>query len=126
MESNQYQKVVTISYLAVAALISFLLLAALMKVSNMFDLESKVKSIEYIIRFGSLGIGAITFLVLLKNQKVNEFMNEVAIELMTKVSWPTSKETWSATVIVIVTVVVAGIFLWLFDMLWVYALKAVL
>ena len=123
---NQYQKVVTISYLAVGALISFLLLAAMMKVSSIFDLESKIKSIEYIIRFSSLGIGAITFFVLLKNPKVNEFMNEVAIELMTKVSWPTSKETWSATMIVIITVVIAGIFLWLFDMLWAYALKAVL
>ncbi len=123
---NQFQKVVTVSYLALGALISFLLLAALMKVSNIFDLESKIKSIEYIIRFSSLGVGAITFFVLLKNPKANEFMNEVAMELMTKVTWPTSKETWSATMIVIVTVVIAGIFLWLFDMLWVYALKAVL
>ena len=55
--------------------------------------------------------------------KVNAFMNEVVVELMTKVSWPTSKDTITATIVVLITVVIAGIVLAFFDWLWVLVFK---
>jgi len=42
---------------------------------------------------------------------------EVTNELR-KVTWPTRKETQAATLVVIVTVIVAAIFLGLFDAIW--------
>lgn len=112
---NQYQKVVNITYLAFAALISFLALVAMMKLSTSYDLESRVKSIELVIRGLSIVLGAGVFVALYSNSKANTFMNEVAVELLTKVTWPTGKDTISATVVVIVTVVIAGLVLAVFD-----------
>ena len=123
---NQYQKIVTIGYLAVAALATYLCMAAMVKISDAYDLEAKVKSIEFIIRGGSLLIGGGIFYLLLSNTKVNTFTNEVAVELLTKVTWPTSKETMPATGVVIVTVLLAGVVLAIFDWLWSLALRAII
>lgn len=120
---NQHQKLVTVSYLALSALVYFILMIGLMKVSSALDLESKVKSIEFIIRGGTLLIAALVFFILLKNPKANLFMNDVATELLTKSTWPTSKETFSATGVVIVTVLIAGFVLGLFDWVFVYLLR---
>jgi len=117
---HQYQKVVNISYLALAALVAFLTLMAMMKISNSYDLESRVKSIEYVIRGLSLAIGAGVFFGLYSNSKTNNFMNEVAVELLTKVTWPEPRETMLATVVVIVTVVLAGLLLAFFD--WIFTM----
>lgn len=123
---NQYQKVVSIGYLALAALATYLCMAAMMKISDAYDLEAKVKSIEFIIRGGSLLIGGWIFYFLQRNTKVNSFTNEVAVELFTKVTWPTSKETMSATGVVMVTVLLAGVVLAVFDWLWSLALRAII
>ncbi|MBI2605265.1 MAG: preprotein translocase subunit SecE [Deltaproteobacteria bacterium] len=97
-----------------------------MKISDAYDLEAKVKSIEFIIRGGSLLIGGWIFYFLQRNTKVNSFTNEVAVELFTKVTWPTSKETMSATGVVMVTVLLAGVVLAVFDWLWSLALRAII
>ncbi len=123
---NQYQKIVNISYLIFSGLVAFIVLTVLMKLANTYDLESKVQSIEYIIRGASILVGAILFVILYKHSKVNTFMNEVTVELLTKVTWPTTKDTVSATVVVIITVIIAGLILGLFDWLWSLALRWVL
>ncbi|MGE4234596.1 MAG: preprotein translocase subunit SecE [Bacteriovoracia bacterium] len=122
----QYQKIVNISYLAFSALVAFILLVTMMKISSTYDLESKIRSIEFVIRGLSLLGGGVLFAVLYKNSKVNSFMNEVVVELLTKVVWPNGRETMIATVVVVITVIIAGIILAVFDWLWVLALKAVL
>lgn len=120
---NQYQKVVNVSYLVLSGLVAFLVLTALMKLVDVYDIESKLSAAEYIVRGLSILIGVVLFVCLYRNQKVNSFMNEVVLELLTKVSWPTSKDTVSATIVVLITVVIAGIVLALLDWLWVIALR---
>lgn len=120
MFEHQHQKVVNITFVVFSVLVAFLILIGFLKVSNLYDLESKVKSIEYVIRAASILIGGLTFFILHKNAKVNLFMNEVASELMTKVTWPSSKDTVSATVVVLITVALAGIVVALFD--WIFTL----
>jgi preprotein translocase subunit SecE len=39
-------------------------------------------------------------------------------EELSKVTWPTRKETSSSTIVVIVTSIVAGLVLFLFDSVW--------
>ncbi|GEM_PF-963292 len=126
MESQQHQKVVNIAYLAFAGLVAFVLLTMFMKLSDLYDLESKVKAIEFIIRGASLAVGLVVFVGLYKHQKANQFMNEVASELLTKVTWPSRRDTTYATVVVMITVVIAGIILATFDWLWMTILKWVL
>ncbi len=126
MENQHHQKVVTVSYLVFAALIYFLIFTGMNTLSNLYDMESKIKSIEFIVRGASLLIGFGVFFGMYKNNTVNTFMNEVADELLTKVTWPERKDTVTATFVVIVTVLIASVVLGMLDWLWALALKAVL
>jgi preprotein translocase subunit SecE len=48
------------------------------------------------------------------NNKVGEFLQQVKAELQ-KVTWPTRKETYGSTVVVIVLVLMVAVFLWIID-----------
>ncbi|MBY0471056.1 preprotein translocase subunit SecE [bacterium] len=122
---NQYQKWVNLSYLAGAILIGYLAFLGSMKLVSVYDIEAKVKNVELIIRLGSIGISALFFLILYRHPTVNQFMNEVVVEL-SRVTWPAAKETRSATVIVIVMVLVTGLVLGLMDYIWTALLKWVI
>ncbi len=60
--------------------------------------------------------GVATFM-LWRNRRIYGVANEVAVEL-TKVTWPTRQETKWATIVVIITVIVAAVFLGVFDLVW--------
>ena len=46
--------------------------------------------------------------------KVGEFLQQVKAELQ-KVTWPTRKETYGSTMVVIVLVLMVAVFLWVVD-----------
>ncbi len=46
--------------------------------------------------------------------KVSEFLGDVKAELQ-KVTWPTRKETYGSTVVVIILVLMVAVFLWVVD-----------
>ena len=48
------------------------------------------------------------------NNKVGEFLQQVKAELQ-KVTWPTRKETYGSTMVVIVLVLMVAVFLWVVD-----------
>jgi preprotein translocase subunit SecE len=100
MES-QYQKYVNMSYAAVAIILGYVVFA-----------------------FGAKFIG-IYDLALSLNEQSNQFMNEVMVEL-SRVTWPTQKETTSATVVVLIMVVISGVVLGMLDYLWTTLLKWIL
>ena len=124
MESN-YQKWENLSYLAVAILLGYIVATIGAKVVGVYDLESRVRNVDLIVRGTSVGAAAILFLALYRSQQSNQFMNEVMVEL-SRVTWPTQKDTTSATMIVIVMVIVSGLFLCLLDYIWTTLLKWVL
>lgn len=62
-------------------------------------------------------IGVVVFVVMLRNQKVNDFTNDVVTEL-SRVVWPNRKETFLSTGIVAVLVSICSMILFGFDMLW--------
>jgi preprotein translocase subunit SecE len=121
MES-QFQKWVNLSYLATAALLGYLVFALSTKLVGVYDLETRVHSIGLILQIAAVVIAGIAFLVLYQNDDANQFMNEVMLEL-SRVSWPTTKETSSSTVVVMIMVLICGVILGLFDYLWISALK---
>lgn len=122
---NQYQKWVNLSYLALAALVGYVFFALSLKIVGAYDLEARVRDIDLIVRGVSLGLGGLLFLLLYRNEQANQFMNEVMIEL-SRVTWPTQKETTSATAIVIIMVILSGIVLGVLDYIWVAVLKWIL
>ena len=52
-----------------------------------------------------------------RHPRAQEFSNEVVVELL-KVTWPTKKETKSATIVVLVTTLIIATILGLFDFVW--------
>jgi preprotein translocase SecE subunit len=72
---------------------------------------------EYLLQGVAAAIALGAGIALYRNERVYSLASEVATELK-KVTWPTRKETQAATLVVIVTVIVAAILLGSFDMIW--------
>ncbi len=111
---NQFKKWVNLSYLAVAVLLAYLVFWAGMKLGATFDLETRVRDLDLVVRGVSLGAGVLLFGILFSNQKANDFMGEVVLEL-SRVSWPTPKDARAATVIVVIMVLISGVVLGFLD-----------
>ncbi|MEZ4750208.1 MAG: preprotein translocase subunit SecE [Bdellovibrionota bacterium] len=62
-------------------------------------------------------LGAVGFLIALSHRKLNVFMDEAVTELK-KVTWPTREEVVRSTTVVIICILVAGLILAGFDLLW--------
>jgi preprotein translocase subunit SecE len=122
---TQYQKWVNLSYLAVAGLLGYIVFTGGIQIAGAYDLEARVRNIDLMIRGIALLLGAILFFGLYRSDRANQFMNEVASELM-RVTWPTHKETLSSTYVVIIMVVISGMLLGLMDYVWTALLKMVL
>jgi preprotein translocase subunit SecE len=72
---------------------------------------------DMIINGGSLLVAVVGAYVAYRSERVFAAAYDVTAELE-KVTWPTRKETYAATVVVIVTVAISSIILWGFDMIW--------
>jgi preprotein translocase SecE subunit len=62
-------------------------------------------------------IAAASALFVILHRPTRQVAGEV-VEELSKVSWPTRAETGSATIVVIVTVVICSLFLGFFDIMW--------
>lgn len=122
---NSNQKWVSVTFLAFSVLVGYIIFAGLFKLAGVYDFEAKVKNLDLVIRFLSIGIGALLFLILYKNDTANQFMHETVTEL-SRVTWPTNKETISSTWIVIIMVLVTGLILGLFDKFWTLVIQWIL
>jgi preprotein translocase subunit SecE len=74
------------------------------------------------VAFALAGTAAV---IAMRNERIFLLASEVTTELR-KVTWPTRKETFAATIVVIVTVIVSSIFLGIFDALWGWLTRVVL
>ena len=121
----QLKKWVNLSFLAAAALVSIILFSFSTKMASTYDIETRVKNIDMVIRIGSLLLGLATFIFLSLYEKASSFMHDVVLEL-SRVTWPTVKDTRGATFIVIITVVIGGMILGFFDYIWTVLIRWVL
>src|SRR5947209_1189759 len=72
---------------------------------------------SFAIGTASFVLAGATTIILWRNEQIFGLAAEVTSELR-KVTWPTRKETFHSTLIVIVTTIVASIFLGVFDGVW--------
>ena len=72
---------------------------------------------ELLIDSLAFGVAGAACVVALRNEQLFSLATQVTDELK-KVTWPTRQETSSATIVVIVTVIVAAGFLGMFDAIW--------
>lgn len=115
MQRNQ--KLVSLIYLAcgfIAWLISREILAMVWAVAHLPQPAEWVMPPAEII---AIGVGLVTFVLMLRSTMVTTFTNDTLTELG-KVTWPNRKETVISTGIVSVLVGIASGLLFLFDMVW--------
>jgi preprotein translocase subunit SecE len=68
----------------------------------------------------AVGSGLVAFLVAVvtyRSKKIHTFVVEVCVEL-SKVTWPSRKETWSQTIVVLIVSVIAAVILGVYDAVW--------
>ena len=70
-----------------------------------------------LIAVGSGLVAVIAAVIAYRSKKIHTFVVEVCVEL-SKVSWPTRKETWSQTIVVLIVSVIAAIILGVYDAVW--------
>jgi preprotein translocase subunit SecE len=75
------------------------------------------KSNDLLLGTVAFGIGGVAAVLAIRNERLFTLATEVTAELK-KVTWPTRKETASATIVVVVTVIIASLYLGLCDALW--------
>jgi preprotein translocase subunit SecE len=81
-----------------------------------FDLAIKYPWIHIVQNIAPVLFGGLAAYLLYRIQKTREYIFEVITEVK-KVVWPNRKETWGATVVVIIAVLVSGAVLGVFDWL---------
>ena len=72
---------------------------------------------EVIINGAAVLVAVVGGYIAYRNERMFAAAYDVTAELE-KVTWPTRKETYAATVVVIVTVSIASVILWGFDTVW--------
>ena len=124
MES-QNQKWVTGSLLAFSILVAYILFAALFKLAGIYDFETKVKNLDLVVRLIAMGVGALMFFIMYRSDNINQFLHEAVTELA-RVTWPTVKETYGATFVVIIMVLISGVILGMMDKFWTLVIQWIL
>ena len=116
----QNQKIVAATIVGFGVVLWFVLNAGVVKVFDYYDLTFGIyDAIKHAIPLLISGVAAF---VLLKNVTVTSFLTEVIVELR-KVTWPSSKDTWSATFVVIVFVIIVSFILGAMDLGWAYLVQ---
>ncbi len=116
----QNQKTVAASFIAFGMLIWFVLGVFVEKVFEHYDLTFGIfDAIKIAI---PIFVAATVVVVLMRHEVASTFMTEVIVELR-KVTWPSKKDTWAATFVVIVFVAVISLILGAIDIGWAYLVK---
>lgn len=55
--------------------------------------------------------------------RIGNWFREVRIEMTKRIIWPTFKQVTNNTIVVIVCVVVVGLIIWLFDLLFLHGIR---
>lgn len=122
METS-YRKFTILSLLVLSALFGYLFFEALTAVLDAFRLTTTVTSwvgnYSWSVVGGvfSTAIALIGFVVVANNAKAVGFGDEVCAEVK-KVTWPSRQDTTRSTIVVVIMVTIAGVFLLLVDNLW--------
>lgn len=104
-------------YIQLTFAIGVLLVAFLLYKTGDWVWSYFAKPNDLMLQSVALGIGLVAGLVAYRNERIFSAAVDVTRELE-KVTWPTRKETYYATIVVIVTVAIATLILSLFDGAW--------
>jgi len=79
---------------------------------------------QMLVGLGAVVVAGVVTLAAWKNEEVFALATEVTGELR-KVTWPSRKETFNSTIVVIITTIVASLLLGLFDGVWAWVTRMI-
>lgn len=112
---NSNSKIVTISFLTIAALIGFTVATLLQVFSGAFGFVARAMEMDLVRHGLPITIAVALFLYLQLNKGILTWADEVIAEIK-KVVWPPIKDTRGMTIIVLVMVFISSIIVSSFDM----------
>lgn len=104
-------------YIHLTFAVGMLLIAFLLFKTGDWVWSYFAKPNELLLQAAALGAAVIAGVVAYRSKRVFAATEEVTEELK-KVTWPTRKETYYGTIVVIVTVLIATLILSTFDAIW--------
>lgn len=112
------KKILSLVFIVASLLIWFIFQTFLSNIFGYLQWLERYEWLHLAINISSILIGLLALLGFYKIKIVYDYVFEVVSEVK-KVSWPNKKETWSATFVVVVAVIIAGLVLGVFD--WISA-----
>lgn len=131
MEATNSRKFTILAFFLISALLGYIFFRGLTQVLDWLKMTNMVTAAvggySWKVVGGTISgvLAFITFLILCLNKKSVSFADEVFNEGR-KVTWPTAKETYSSTLVVVIMVVTAGVVLFLLDNVWNWIFRALL
>ncbi len=102
--------------MAIAVVLGYTTKVAMDRVMTYMDIYVRSMGLQVVISILPILVGVAAAYITYRIEKVRNYLLEVIAEVK-KVVWPNKKETWGATVVVIIAVIISGIVLGLFDWL---------
>lgn len=112
--NNEGKKWIQTVVAVVCILLTYVLISFFEKLTEWFALESKIPFYFVITQGLSVIIGLATYVLVFRNPKSNEFLNDVYQEVM-KVVWPDRQQTWRHTFVIMIAVTIMGFVFGFFD-----------
>ena len=110
------RNVFLITLLAIAVICGYTTKVAVDRIMTYMDIYVRNISLQVVINIIPVLVGAAAAYITYRKDKIRNYLLEVIAEVK-KVVWPNKKETWGATVVVIIAVIISGIVLGIFDWL---------
>jgi preprotein translocase subunit SecE len=112
--NNEGKKWIQTVVAVVCILLTYVLISFFEKLTEWFALESKIPFYFAITQGLSVIIGLATYVIVFRNPKSSEFLQDVYQEVM-KVVWPDRQQTWRHTFVIMIAVTIMGFVFGFFD-----------
>ncbi|MFH1223196.1 MAG: preprotein translocase subunit SecE [Pseudomonadota bacterium] len=105
-----------LTVVAVGVIVWYMTKVAVEHTLGYFDIYLRSSLAEVIKNLLPVIFGGIAAYIPYRVERIKLYLLEVITEVK-KVTWPPKKETWGATVVVIIAVIISAVVLWVFDLL---------
>lgn len=117
MTETNNKKVITVALVMSCALLALVVGLLMETMAASFSVVARAQANPELANGIPVAVGILVFLFLQFNTKTVDFLDGVVTEVK-KVVWPTKKDAWLMTVVVVITLILSGVIVGLYDMFW--------
>ncbi|MBK9293077.1 MAG: preprotein translocase subunit SecE [Oligoflexia bacterium] len=118
------KKIITVTYALSCVLLGFVVSLLMSLLATHFAFFARLETQTVFSNGVPVVVGLATFLFLQFNPTTVDFLDGVIGELK-KVVWPTKKDTWLMTIVVVITLILSGVLVGLYDLFWAKVIELV-